>query len=96
MAWRTDRSSRVRQVSWLMPTVTCSDTVSWARAACGVPVGRYMLSPGSSRTSRATSSGPSSPGAGWTSHSLEPWVWKTNTSWLSLCTAKPCDPGGVR
>ena len=30
---------------------------------------------------------------GWTSHSLEPWVWKTKTSWLSLCTAKPCEPG---
>ena len=46
MAWRTARSSRVRQVSWLMPIVTCSETVSWARAACGVPVGRYMLRPG--------------------------------------------------
>ena len=77
-----------------MPIVTCSETVSWARAAWGVPVGRYMLTPGSSSTSRGSSW--SSSGAGWTSHSLEPWVWKTNTSWLSLCTAKPCDPGGVR
>ena len=34
---------------------------------------------------------------GWcTSHCLVPWVWKTKTSWVSLCTAKPCEPGGVR
>ena len=36
----TARSSRARQVSWLMPIVTCRETVSWARAACGVPVGQ--------------------------------------------------------
>ena len=29
-----------------MPMVTCSETLSWARAAWGVPVGRYMLEPG--------------------------------------------------
>ena len=34
-----------------MPRVTCSDGPSWARAACGVPVGRYIESPGSSSTS---------------------------------------------
>ncbi len=72
-----------------MPIVTCRDAVSWARAACGVPVGRYIESPGSSSTSRRS---PSS----CTSHSLVPWVWKTNTSWLSEWTAKPCEPGGVR
>ena len=72
-----------------MPTVTCSETVSWARAACGVPVGRYIDSPGSS----STSSGPSSP---WTSHCFEPAVWNTKTSWESEWTAKPCAPGGVR
>ena len=26
--------------SWLIPIVRCSDTASWVRAACGVPVGR--------------------------------------------------------
>ena len=31
-----------------------------------------------------------------TSHTLLPWVWNTKTSWESLCTAKPCEPGGVR
>ena len=72
-----------------MPRVTCSETVSCARAAWGVPVGRYIDSPGSSRTS----SGPSWP---CTSHSLEPAVWKTKTSWESEWTAKPCEPGGVR
>ena len=72
-----------------MPSVTCSETVSWARAACGVPVGRYIDSPGSS----STSSAPSGP---WTSHCLEPAVWKTKTSWVSECTAKPWEPGGVR
>ena len=66
-------------------------TVSWARAACGVPVGRYMLSPGSSSTSRDS---PRSPGRRAPPTACEPWVWKTNTSWLSLCTAKPCEPGG--
>ena len=72
-----------------MPMVTCSETVSCARAAWGVPVGRYIDSPGSSSTC-STPSGPC------TSHCLVPAVWKTKTSWLSLCTAKPCEPGGVR
>ena len=49
------RSTRPRQVSWLMPMVTCSETVSWARAACGVPVGRYIDRPGSSSTSSTPS-----------------------------------------
>ena len=101
MAWRTARSSSVRQVSWLMPMVTCSETVSSARAAWGVPVGRYMLRPGLEQHLARLAAGivggsPFWPGVGWTSQSLEPWVWKTKTSWLSLCTAKPCDPGGVR
>ena len=72
-----------------MPTVTCSEVCSWLRAECGVPVGRYMRSPGSSSTSR--SSPPST-----ISHCLRPWVWNTKTSWVSLCRANPCDPGGVR
>ena len=69
--------------------VTCRETVSWARAACGVPVGRYMLTPGSSTTVCCSP-------CSCTSHTLLPWVWNTKTSWLSLCTAKPCEPGGVR
>ncbi len=77
-------------MTWLMPIVTCSDTVSWARAACGVPVGRYMLTPGSSTTVCT------SPSLAWTSQTLLPWVWNTKTSWLSECTANPCAPGGVR
>ena len=64
-ASRTPRSTSPRQVTWLMPMVTCSETVSWARAACGVPVGRYMLRPGSSSTS-------STPSGVCTSHSLVP------------------------
>ncbi len=72
-----------------MPSVTWSEAPSWARAACGVPVGRYIETPGSS----STSSAPASP---WTSQSLVPWVWKTKTSWLSEWTAKPWEPGGVR
>ncbi len=59
-----------------MPMVTCSETVSWARAACGVPVGRYMTWPGSS-------SGSSSPSGGCSSHCLVPAVCSTNTSWVS-------------
>ena len=35
--------------------MTCSETVSWARAACGVPVGRYIDRPGSSSTSSTPS-----------------------------------------
>ncbi len=58
------RVSSPRHVAWLMPTVTCSEAVSWARAACGVPVGRYMLTPGSISTSRS--------GSACTSHSLVP------------------------
>ena len=72
-----------------MPRVTWSEAASWARAAWGVPVGRYIDSPGSSSTS---STRPSV----WTSHCLWPWVWKTKTSWLSEWTAKPCAPAGVR
>ena len=34
-------------MSWLIPMVTCSEARSWARAACGVPVGRYIDRPGS-------------------------------------------------
>ena len=31
-----------------------------------------------------------------TSHCLDPAVWKTKTSWLSVWTANPWEPGGVR
>ncbi len=53
----TVRRSRPRQVSWLMPSVTCRDAPSCARAACGVPVGRYIDRPGSSSTSSRTARG---------------------------------------
>ena len=72
-----------------MPMVTCSETVSCARAACGVPVGRYIDGPGLEEHLL-------DPVGPWTSHCLVPAVWNTNTSWVSECTAKPWDPGGVR
>ena len=77
-----------------MPMVTCRETrVAGPRGVRGAG-GQVHAEPGLEQHLAATS--PSSPGAGWTSHSFEPWVWKTKTSWVSLCTAKPCDPGGVR
>ena len=73
-----------------MPMVMCSEIVSWVRAACGVPVGMYITCPGSN-------SGSSTPSlAACTSHCLGPAVCSTNTSWVSLCTAKPWAPTGVR
>ena len=50
----------------------------------------HRRAPGSSSTSSTRAA------RVWTSHCLGPWVWKTKTSWLSECTAKPCAPGGVR
>ncbi len=72
-----------------MPSVTWSETVSWARAACGVPVGRYIDSPGSSRIVLDAVGRVHLP-------LLGPAVWNTNTSWLSVWTANPWEPGGVR
>ena len=90
----TARSSRVRQVSWLMPIVTCSDTVSCARAACGVPVGRYMLSPGSSSTSRT--SPPRHPVPGGPPTASSRGSGRRRRRGCRCARRSPASPGGVR
>ena len=63
--------------------------MSWARAACGVPVGRYIESAGLEQDVLDAVGRVHLP-------PLRASVWNTNTSWESECTAKPCEPGGVR
>ena len=73
-----------------MPIVTCSETVSWARAACGVPVGRYI-------DEARLEDGLLDPvGRVHLPLLARRRSGSTNTSWVSEWTAKPCEPGGVR
>ena len=73
-----------------MPMVTCSETVVLGAGGVRGPGGQVHAQ---SRLEQHLLD--ARPG-GCTSHCLAPAVWKTKTSWVSECTAKPCEPGGVR
>ena len=77
--------TRSAQVRWLIPRVTCRLAASCARAACGVPVGRYMTDAGTHEhlvdPAVGVDGAGRSPSGGGSPRAWCRAVWKTKTSW---------------